>query len=279
LTVVGETGDGLMALPTFLLVGAQKSGTTTLAHDLAAHPEIDMEEREVHYFDRFADRDLGWYAAQFTGEGAKAIGESTPEYLFLPEVAPRIAEALPGVSLLVILRDPVDRAYSQYWHNHARGHEVLPFGEALAAEAERVAGASATARARWSYAARGMYAEQLHRLFGHVDRARVHVLLLDDLVSDRARTLSSVYRFVGVDESFTPPPVRRNPYYEFRSQRLRRPIRRLPVPLRRVALRLNQRAAAYPSMAPETRAALVERFRAPNAALAELLGVALPWPR
>lgn len=265
-----------MVLPTFLLVGAQKSGTTTLAHDLAAHPEIEMAAREVHYFDRNLDRGIEWYAGQFRDRPAKAIGESTPEYMFLPEVPPRIAEVLPGARLLVVLRDPVDRAYSHYWHNRARGHETLGFDEALAAEEGRLAVVSTIERARWSYAARGMYADQLQRLFAHVDRARVHVLLFDDLVADPTTTVSTVYGFLDVDSSFRPPPVRRNPYFEFRSQSLRPTIRRLPMPVRRVATRLNRRTATYPTMTPGSRGALVERFSGPNARLADLLGMTLP---
>jgi hypothetical protein len=235
-----------------------------------------MAPREVRYFDRNLDRGIEWYAAQFPDRPAKAIGESTPQYLFHPEVPPRILDVLPDVRLLAILRDPVDRAYSHYWHNRTRGQEALGFEDALEAEEGRLAGASPTEQARWSYAARGMYAEQLRHLFAVFDRARVHVLLFDDLVADPDATLSSVYRFLEVDQSFRPPPVRRNAYFEFRSQRLRPTIRRLPIPLRRVATRLNRRPATYPPMTPSTRAALVERFRAPNADLGCLLGRALP---
>jgi hypothetical protein len=261
-------------LPGFLVIGAQKSGTTSLTHYLAAHPGIYCPEQPVYFFDRYLDRGLEWYRQQFSAAPATAaVGDGSPNYMYFPEVPALIAGRLPGVRLVAVLRNPVDRAYSHYWHNRTRGHEPLPFADAIAAEPERITQGQ-KARSRYSYVDRGNYEEQLRRVAEHVPRSRLLVVLTDDLRRDRAGTLSRIYDFVGVDPDFLPADVERprNPYVVYRSQRLRKPIRRLPGPLRRVAGRLNIRYTAYSPMPPGVREELVRRFEGPNAALAGWLG-------
>ena len=248
-------------LPTFLIVGAQKSGTTSLVHYLAAHPQVYARIDEVHFFDRNYERGLDWYSSQF--EDAVVVGESSPEYMFRPEVPPRVAADLPGVKLVAILRDPVDRAYSHYWHNRTRGHEPLSFEAALDAEADREPD-------RYGYVARGRYHEQLERF-----SAPVHIVVAERMWRDGAAAMAPLHEYLGLTE---PAPERalagiRNPFIRFRSQRLRKPIRRLPGPLRRVAGKLNAKPAQYPPMPAGVRARLAAEFAESNAAL----GVDVPW--
>jgi hypothetical protein len=270
-----EPGAGGEALPTFLVIGAQKSATTSLIHYLGAHPEVFALPDEVHFFDRNFDRGVGWYRGMFAGAaGARAVGESTPEYMYFDDVPERMARVLPAARLVAILRDPVERAYSHYWHNRTRGHEPLRFQQALEAEAHRLAGADREARSRYSYLDRGRYLVQLRRVCDHFPRQALHVLLVDDLRSDRTAAVQRVYRFLGVADRFVPPEIgrERNRFVRYRSQRLRRPIRRLPGPLRRVAARLNVRYEEYPALPSDARVELRKRFAEDNAALASWLG-------
>jgi hypothetical protein len=266
--------DGPGRLPTFLIVGAMKSGTTSLLHYLGGHPDVFALPFESRFFDRRLDMGLAWYRAQFApGAKARAVGESTPDYMYIPHVAPLLASTLPGVRLIAILREPAERAYSQYWHNRARGHEPMTFEEAVAAEPERLAGDGRGA-SRYSYVHRGMYVEQLQRLREHFSAEALKVVLFEDLRSDPTALVRDLLAFVGVHATEVPRAVgqAKNRFMTYRFPRLREPIRRLPAPLARVAGRLNVRYGAYPPMADATRAELRERFAPANAALAEWLG-------
>ena len=121
-----------------------RSGTSSLNSYLRDHPEVAVSRpKEVHYFDVNFDLGPEWYLAHFEGsEHATAVGEATPDYLYDLEAPGRIAAVVPGVRILLLLRDPAERAYSHYWHNVAVGKESLGFEEALAAEPERIAGGS-----------------------------------------------------------------------------------------------------------------------------------------
>jgi Sulfotransferase domain len=262
-------------LPTFLLVGAQKSATTSVIHYLGGHPDVFALQDEVHFFDRHHDLGLDWYRSRFARVTTeRAVGESTPEYMYLPEVLPRVAGALPDARLITVLRDPVDRAYSHFWHNRTRGLEDLSFEDALEAEAGRLASGDPTARARYSYLDRGRYLAQIQRILAHYPAGRLRVILFDDLRHDRVAVVRSLYRFLDVDDSVVPPTIsrERNRFVTFRSQRLRKPIRRLPRPLRRVAARFNIRYTSYPRLAPEVRRRVAARLRDENRALAAWLG-------
>ena len=137
--------------PDFLIVGAQRCGTTTMFKTLVQHPDVvrPFLRKGVHYFDKSYWRGERWYRGHFPltvttklrGRGHRVLtGESSPYYMFHPLARQRLASDLPGVKLLVLLRDPVVRAYSAHSHEQARGFEDLEFEAAVEAEAGRIAG-------------------------------------------------------------------------------------------------------------------------------------------
>lgn len=265
-----------MTLPNFLLVGAQKSGTTSLTHQLGSHPEVFMLPDEVHFFDRDSNFALGpeWYRQQFARAAHEsAVGESTPEYLYDADAVTRMAQLLPDARLLVSLRHPVERAYSQYWHNRTRGREPLSFRDAIAAEPDRIAVSDRSTRLRYSYVDRSRYLTQLQRMTAHYSRDRLHVVLFEQFASQPSDVLQSVFRFLGVSDG-VPISVTKahNRFVTFRSQRLRGPIRRLPSPLRRPAARLNVRYVRYPPIDADVRAGLMAELEPEIRELATWLG-------
>jgi Sulfotransferase domain len=265
-------------LPTFLIIGAMRSGTSTLARTMAQHPEVFIPPgKEMHFFDHHFDRGIEWYRSRFEAAGpARAIGEATPTYMYNDEARRRMAETLPDARLIAILRDPVDRAYSHYWHNRARGREPLAFEEALAAEPERIAEAPQGRKGRYAYVGRGRYARQLERLAEVYPRESVLVLILEEFSRDPVAGLRRVWRSLGVDERFVPrrPDARFNRARRHWSSRLHRYLRRRPRTLStRTLARLNFRPGPpYPRMRPEVGKELAERFRDDNRDLARWLG-------
>ena len=180
---------GLRALPDFVVIGAQKAGTTSVYDWLARHPNVSPAMRkEVRYFDRRRDRSLRWYRAHFPVRRRGSItGESSPGYLFCPWVPEAVARALPTTRFVVLLRDPVDRAYSHYWMNRTGGREARSFEDAVAAEAGRTApNGDDDPYGRYAYVARGRYAEQLERWFAVIDRDRFLVAFTDKGADQRA---------------------------------------------------------------------------------------------
>ncbi len=208
-------------LPSFLIVGAQRCGTTSLYTSLTAHPAVlpAVLHKGVHYFDTAYDRGPGWYRAHFPLEvTAKRVarrigtlpitGESSPYYLFHPLAGERIARDLPEVRLLVLLRDPVERAYSAYTHERARGFESETFERALELEPERLAGEEQRLRNDPSavslhhqhnaYLTRGRYTEQLDRIAGLVGRDRLHLIDSGDSWSAPEDSYDAVIDFLGL---------------------------------------------------------------------------------
>lgn len=265
-------------LPDFLVIGAMRSGTTSLARWLRAHPQAFVPvTKELHFFDLHWDQGVAWYERHFDGAGqASAAGEATPNYLYHHEVPGRIAQVLPGIRLVAVLRNPVDRAWSHYWMNVQKGRERLSFEDALASEPKRLA--TEDAPWRWAYLDRGRYAEQLRRYEERFGRYRMHVLLFDDMRADAVAAYRGVCRFLGIDDAVVPDEVGRpaNAYRKVRSHRVARLARRLPVKLRDAVGRLNSQQAAYPRMDDSTRERLAAHFAPHNAALAEWLGRELP---
>lgn len=197
----------LRATPSFLVIGAQKGGTTSLFDYLAEHPDVAAPRyKEVHYFTRYSDRPLSYYRSSFP-RGDRMTGEASPYYLFHPFVPERVARALPDVKLIAMLRDPVSRAMSHHNHNLAMGLEELPLEEALDAEEARLAGAEATlarpggmvaAHRHFSYLARGRYAEQLERWFAHFPREQILILSSEDFFAEPQAGYAETLRFLGL---------------------------------------------------------------------------------
>jgi hypothetical protein len=251
-------------LPNFVVVGAMRSGSTSLYKYLQPHPQVWMPRKEIHFFDRRWDHGLDWYRARFDGwSGEPAVGEATPTYLSDPAAVDRMAATIPEARPVAILRDPVDRAYSHYWMERIRQREDRSFEDAVADDDA-------------GYLARGRYLPQLMRLAGAFPRDRIHVVLFDDLRDDPGAAYTAVCRFLDVDPAFRPPRLgeRVNRFVSFRSMRVRDARRRLPKAFRigRIVGRLNAVEGEYPPMAPATEARLRREMAADNAALAEWLG-------
>src|SRR5947209_8592328 len=137
----GRATVAVRPLPNFLILGAQKAGTTALYAYLRWHPEITGPSfKEVSFFDRHYARGERWYRAHFPARRRPFVGEASPSYLFHPLVPERVARLLPDARLVAILRNPVDRAFSHYQHEVSLGREPLSFEEAVAHEEERMRG-------------------------------------------------------------------------------------------------------------------------------------------
>jgi sulfotransferase family protein len=263
-------------LPDFLIVGAMKSGTSTLRAYLDAHPEVFCA-REQHFFNLHFDRGADWYRQRFAAAGAKRLlGEKCPEYLHNPVAAERMGGLLPDARLIVLLRDPVERAYSHYWHERRTGRETLSFAQALAAEPER----RSAKETRYAYVERGRYLSQLQRIDELYPRERVLVLLFEDLRDDPAGTFAAVCRFLGVDDTFSPSALGevRNPYRTYRPRWLFKLLtnqqrwKRLPPRFASWIGRRMTRRASYQPMDESIRGELQARFKEDNRALASWLG-------
>jgi hypothetical protein len=249
------------ALPQFVVIGSQKAGTSSLARHLAAHPDVFWAPRtEVHYFDWSFDRGLSWYRSWFprqavleahqrsTGRAAR-VGEKTPEYFIDPHTPARLAASMPEARLVVALRDPASRAYSQWAMNTYRGVETLSFADALAAEDERLASVDHTRSLRGShyylhgYVMRGRYADHLQRWFAEFDRSQILVYRCEDLYADPESWTRTICEHIGID-----PDVQA------------------------VAAFPHHNATDRERLDPGLRAQLVERLEPSDAQLHELLG-------
>ena len=208
-------------LPGFLIVGAQRCGTTSMYRTLSQHPAIlkAVLHKGIHYFDTGYDHGLGWYQGHFplrahaalvrrTSGDVPLTFESSPYYMFHPLAAQRILRDLPEVKLLVLVRDPVERAYSAYAHELGRGFETEPFERALELEDQRLAGEAeriisqpgylSHSHQHNSYLTRGIYADQLERLEKLFGRDRLHVVDSGRFFTDPKPVYDGVLEFLGL---------------------------------------------------------------------------------
>lgn len=251
----------LRPLPDFLVIGAQKSGTTSLYASLVRHPSVRTAlTREVHFFDNNFTRGLVWYRAHFpaswSGKRTWLTGEATPYYLLHPLVPARAASVTPDARIIAVLRHPVDRLYSHYQHERAKGTELLDFDDALARESERTEDdfsrlatgriARAPSVQRHTYRARSLYDEQMARWLQHYPRGQLKVIQAERLYTEPATTMAEIFRFLGL----APPSGLTYP-------------------------KLNARS--YLELDPRTRAALGASFRESVQRLCALLDQDFDW--
>ena len=197
-------------LPDFLGLGVQKGGTTTLHRLLERHPSVFLPPvKEVHYFSLHFGEGETWYRNQFAcAAPEQRCGEVTPYYLFHPKVPQRLHALLPEARLIVLLRDPVERALSQYFHSRRLGLEPLPLEDALAAEAERLQGAQEQLQApdgrhrshqEHSYIRRSRYQEQLPRWQALFPAEQLLVMRSEDLFKQPSAVWDRVLNFLELD--------------------------------------------------------------------------------
>ena len=264
-TAMGRNpGRGRM-LPDFVIIGAAKAGTTSLYAWLSEHPFVEhATAKEIHYFSFYHYRGHDWYRGHFprrresqaftAQHGRRFItGEASPSYLLHSEAPVRMARLVPHARLIVALREPVGRAYSQFQMRRRDGEEPCPsFIDAVALEDASLRDADAgidpapdELRGR-SYLSRGRYAEQLERWFAHFPRERFHFVTIDELAAHPHQSLDAMHAFLGLpahrSESLQPMFV-----------------------------------SGYPPLAPADRDRLAAYFRPHNERLYKLLGRDFGW--
>jgi hypothetical protein len=230
----GELTAGRRMLPSFLICGGQRCGTTSLYRALAAHPAIvkAVLHKGVHYFDVGYHHGPDWYRGHFplqrrSAQVQKALGvpaqtfESSPYYMYHPQAVRRIAADLPDVKIVVLVRDPIERAYSQHAHEVARGFEPeLDFGRALALEPTRLAGAKERLIAdpdaydfshqHHAYRARGEYVTYLKQMAALLSRDRIHVVDSAEFFAEPEPVYDRVLDFLGLPRLGYPTFERHN---------------------------------------------------------------------
>ena len=271
-------------MPTFLIIGAHKAGTTSLYHYLNQHPQIFMSPvKETHFFSflghslDFADpgfepnklmaaTTIEAYRALFAQAGeAVAIGEASPSYLYVRETAVNIHHHLPQVKLIAILRHPADRAYSNYLHCRARTPQepLANFAAALQAEPARI---DQKWSPLWHYQQKGFYFQQLQPYFQLFSREQIGIFLYDDLVTNPQTMLQQIYQFLQVDPTFVPDfskkhnvsGIPKNRLWRFAAQNSRWSRRLFPETIRQ---RIKKTALTRPPFPLEIRQQLVALYR------------------
>jgi hypothetical protein len=237
------------------------------------HPSIFMPRRpqELHYFDLDANyrRGTSWYASHFTEVRShhEAVGQTSPLYIYEPHVPGRIAELLPEVKLIFILRDPVARAYSHYWHEVKKGRETLGFEEALSLESQRLR-QGARERRVFSYIDRGRYRQQLQRYLDQFAPDQLLLLLMEEMSADPVATINQCCVFVGVRERGQ-EIVDQMPRRRYNVSRLPRsrwlqqffaPWRARSALVGKLIDYINLQQARYPALSPELRNHLQDLF-------------------
>jgi Sulfotransferase domain len=260
----------LRLLPDFLVIGTQRGGTTSLYHYLEELPCIAPATiKEVHFFDRRFNKSLAWYRGHFPTwiesqyekrfhKRAFVTGEATPFYLFHPHAPLRIARTLPHVKFIVLLRNPVDRAYSHYYHSVGLGFETLSFEAAIKDEVERTARERAKimqdehfdsfAFQHRSYLSRGIYIDQLQTWMSLFPREQFLILKSEEFYADPASSVKQVLTFLNLPEQ----GLQEHSYKQYNN-------------------------TTYSSMDTALRQRLVEYFAPHNARLYDFLGLDFGW--
>lgn len=257
-------------LPNFLIIGSMKCGTTSLYHYLIQHPDIyQARYKEIHFFDNNYHEGFKWYRSRFPSFFFKYYtiflrrrsfmsGEASPYYMFHPHVPKRVHHAIPEAKLIIILRNPVDRAYSHYHHWVREGIEMLSFEDAIKTEPERLAGELEKMLedeyyfsynfGYYSYLSRGIYVDQVLAWKSLFNWKQVLILNSEKFYADPQKTVSRVFEFLG-----------------------------LPAwPLVDLG---GKNIARYPEMPRNIRSNLIDYFAPHNKRLYDLLGTEFDWDK
>lgn len=249
-------------LPSFLLIGAQRCGTTSLYRYLLEHPDVHPAlVKEIQFFTFNYTKGESWYRSHFPVLPAGGLTfDASPYYLYHPQAAGRASALVPDARLIALLRNPVERAFSHYQHNVQLGTEKLSFEEALEAEPARLAGEEeliardpaypATAHRRYSYVARGEYATQLERWLARYPKQQMQVVVSEEFFDNPGRVFARLLEYLGL----------------------------LPLELTDYPAYTRSSGPAVTPISAHTRSRLEEHFAPGNRRLANLLGRALPWP-
>lgn len=274
----------ICATPGFIGIGVQKSATTWIYDNLHDHPEVCVSEvKEINFFSHHYDHGFQWYERHFAPSDRTQIrGEISPSYFYEPAVPERIARYAPTVKLLLVLRDPVERAISNHKHEVRERHFMGPdldFESGLANNP--------------TYVEQGLYATHLRRWLQFFPREQIHIVLFEDVVNDPMRVAIGVFRFLGIDESHVSKALNEasNAGHINRSPQLHEARRRLRLAiagaglgrawegLARLGLRKVYREynrlpseALVPPVSEETRRALRRRFDGEIKELEQLVG-------
>lgn len=199
------------ALPDFMIIGAQKSGTTSLYKYLTKHPDIKPSYvvKELNYFDDDYVRGADWYRSNFPKRRkGKLYFEGTTHYLYHPLSPQRIKETLPDIKVIALLRNPIDRAYSNYKHQISAKRETLEFEDAIQSEPGRLAGEKEKLLldpnyisynyTHFSYVERGKYINQINNWLKHFPRKQMLILSSDDFFNSTDETLKKIFAFLEV---------------------------------------------------------------------------------
>jgi hypothetical protein len=250
-----------MTKPDFLIIGAQKCGTSSLFHYLSQHPDLNLpSEKEIQFFTLEYKKGWNWYRNQFPRKSLfsqKLTGEASPYYLFHPLVPERVAKHLPKIKLIVMLRDPVDRAYSHFWHEKKYKTESLDsFEEAISKEPERInldeqklinnEIIQSQSFRSYSYLDRGMYYKQISRWLRFYKLGQMHFIKSEDFFENPEAELTELYRFLEIRQIM---PVNMTP----------------------------QNTNIYPKLEAEIRERVAFNFEEDSKKLYELLGDKFVW--
>lgn len=247
-------------VPDYLIIGSQRSGTTSLYRYLTQHPCIRPATRkEIHFFDDHYHLGIDWYCSHFYPVKlfrGLLTGEASPYYFFHPAVPGRVWETFPAIKLLLLLRNPVDRAYSHYHHNIRRKREVRSFEEAVAQEPRLLEGVDETwlhhpknrseDHKHYSYLAHGVYIDQLKRWTSFFHRKHFLIIKSEHFFHQSESVLEEIFNFLGVK-------------------------------MEKISLSRHPDINRYTPMNPETRKKLIEYFQPFNQQLYRFLGVDFDW--
>jgi hypothetical protein len=264
--------SSIRLLPEFIIIGSARSGTTSLYNYLIKHPDIAPAlQKEIHFFDYNYQKGLSWYRGQFPALPYKyyietihkrdlITGEASPYYLFHPYTPQRVAQLLPGVKLIALLRNPVERAFSHYCWEVDWGNEQLSFEDAIEQEEERIQmGAQKLENGmsfnhvHFSYISRGKYAEQLARWFEYFPREQCFIIKSEDMYNNPADIFKQTLDFLHI------------------------PMRDVDGQPTRFKQYNSQKFSTHKRMASEIRQHLSEIFKPHNEYLYNLLGRDFGW--